>query len=119
MGHSIVWLVIMLPVCLLMTGLGIFAFRRKEPMWFWSGTKVKPEEIADVPAYNRANGIMWTVYSLAFWISTAVGLVNMRAGGILLVIASVGGSVALMFAYHGIYEKYRVKQRTDRDQDNE
>ena len=110
MGHSIAWLVIMIPICLLMTGLGVFAMRREKPMWFFSGTKVKPEEITDVPAYNRANGIMWIVYALAFWISTGVGLVNMKAGGIMLVIVSVGGSLMLMFAYHRIYEKYRVKR---------
>ena len=109
-GKSVVWLVIMIPVCLLLTGIGIYAFRRKKPMWFWTGTEVKPEEIKDIPAYNRANGIMWVVYSLAFWASMAVGLVNMRTGGIVLVIAGVGGSILLMFVYHRIYEKYRVKQ---------
>ena len=110
MGNGVVWLVIMIPVCLLLTGIGIYAIRREKPMWFWSGTEVKPEEITDIPAYNRANGIMWIVYSLVFWISTAVGLVNMKAGGLVMVIGAVGGSVLLMIAYHRILEKYRVKQ---------
>ena len=109
MGSSIVWLVIMIPICLLFVGLGIYAIRREKPMWFWSGTEVKPEEITDVRAYNRANGIVWIVYSLVYWISTAVGLVNMKIGGLMLVVGSVGGSIVLMIAYHRILEKYSVK----------
>ena len=113
MGNSVIWLVIMIPVCLLITGFGIYAFRRKKPMWFWAGTEVKPEEITDVPAYNRANGIMWIVYSLVFWIGTAAGLVNMKIGGLVLTAGGVFGSILLMIAYHGILEKYRAK--TDRE----
>ena len=113
MGKNVIWLVIMIPVCLLLSGFGIYAFRRKKPMWFWSGTEVKSEEITDIQAYNRANGIMWIAYSLVFWASMAIGLVNMKAGGLVMVIGAVGGSILLMFAYHRIYEKYKVKQETE------
>ena len=51
------WLLIMVPVSSLFTGLGIYAMKRKKPMWFWSGKEVKEREIADIPAYNKANGI--------------------------------------------------------------
>ena len=108
--ERIIWLVIMIPLALFFTGIGIFAWTRKKPMWFWSGSTVDEKSISDIPAYNRANGIMWIVYSLVFWISTAVGLVNMKAGGLVMVIGAVGGSVLLMIAYHRILEKYRVKQ---------
>ena len=111
MGNSVIWLVIMIPVCLLITGFGIYAFRRKKPMWFWAGTEVKPEEITDVPAYNRANGIMWIVYSLVFWIGTAAAAVTNL--GELTIAGGVFGSILLMIAYHGILEKYRAK--TDRE----
>ena len=53
----IIWLLIMVPCSALLTGIGIYAWRRKEPMWFWSGSTVKAEEISDVRAYNKANGI--------------------------------------------------------------
>ena len=53
-----IWLVIMLPYAGLFTGIGIFAWKRKKPMWFWAGSEVKASEISDVPAYNRANGRM-------------------------------------------------------------
>ena len=59
----------MIPCSLSFTALGIYAMRRKKPMWFWSGSTVHEYEIRDIPAYNRANGIMWLCYSSVFWIS--------------------------------------------------
>ena len=56
---NIIWLIIMVPVSMLFTGLGVYAWKRKKPMWFWSGSTVSENEISDVRAYNRANGIMW------------------------------------------------------------
>jgi len=47
MGALIIWLVIMVPVSALLTGLGIFAWKRQKPMWFWSGQTVEEDEIAD------------------------------------------------------------------------
>lgn len=38
-------------------------------MWFWSVSPVEETEIADIPAYNRANGIMWIVFSIPLWLS--------------------------------------------------
>ena len=78
---KLLWLLIMVPVSALLTGIGIFTLRRQKPMWFWSGTEVRAEEIADVPAYNRANGVMWIAYSAVFWLSTLLGLFDMRAAG--------------------------------------
>ena len=66
---NIIWLIIMVPVSLLFTGIGIYAWRRRKPMWFWSGSTVKESEISDIAAYNRANGIMWLVFSFVMWIS--------------------------------------------------
>ena len=60
----------------LFTGIGIFAWRRKKPMWFWSGSPVRKEDLSDVPAYNRANGKMWLVFSAAFWGSAGLRLLN-------------------------------------------
>ena len=44
------FVMIVVPVALLFTGLGIFAWRRKKPMWFYSGSEVKPWQIRDIPA---------------------------------------------------------------------
>ena len=102
---NIIWLIIMIPVSLLVTGIGIFAWQRKKPMWFWSGSTVKGSEISDVAAYNRANGIMWLVFSLIMWVSTVLGAMNMKAGGILLTAGCIIGVPLLPVVYGKIYQK--------------
>ncbi len=104
---NIVWLIIMIPVSLLFTGIGIYALRRKKPMWFWSGSTVKESELSDIPAYNRANGIMWLVFSSVMWISTILGAVNISAGGILLIAGCIISVPVLPIVYGKIYRKYR------------
>ena len=107
MGAMIIWLMIMVPCSALFTGIGIVAWRRKQPMWFWSGSTVKEEEISDIRAYNRANGIMWIAFSLLFWVSTVVGIWNMKAAGIFMLIACAVGCPLLIAAYGKIYKKYK------------
>ncbi len=106
--ETALWLVIMFPVSALITGIGIYAWKRRKPMWFWSGSTVSEEEISDVPAYNRANGIMWISFSAVFWISTALGLFHQEAAGIVLEAGCLAGVPALIFTYQKIYKKYRV-----------
>ncbi len=106
MDH-IIWLIIMGPVSLLFTGIGIYAWRRKKPMWFWSGSTVKESEIADTPAYNRANGIMWLVFSLIMWVSTILGVMHMKAGGIFLIAGCIISVPILPIVYRKIYRKYK------------
>ncbi len=103
----IIWLVTMIPCSMLLTGIGIFAWKRKKPMWFWSGTTVSENEIRDIPAYNRANGIMWICYSSIFWLSTILGIFRMDMAGILLMVGGIAGSLVLIIAYRHIYEKYK------------
>ena len=105
---AVIWLVIMLPVSLLFTGIGIYAWRRKKPMWFWSGSTVKESEISDIAAYNRANGIMWLAFSLIMWLSTVLGAMNMKAGGILLIAGCVVAVPLLPIVYEKIYRKYKT-----------
>ncbi len=103
----IIWIVIMLPISVLFTGIGIFAWRSRKPMWFWAGSTVKESEIRDIPAYNRANGIMWLAYSSVFWISTFLGLFGTALAGIFMMAGCLGGIPALVFAYLKIYDHYR------------
>lgn len=105
--ENIIWLITMVPVSLLITGIGVYAWRREKPMWFWSGSTVEESEISDIPAYNRANGIMWLSFSTIMWASTILGLMHMRAGGILLIVGSVIGVPILPIVYGRIYRKYK------------
>ena len=105
--ERIVWLILMIPTASLFTGIGIYACKREKPMWFWSGSEVSEREISDVPAYNRANGIMWLAYSSIFWVSTVLGIFKMGAAGLLVGIGSVAGLPLLIIAYHRIYNRYK------------
>ena len=106
--ENLVFLIIMIPCAAAFTGLGIFAMRRKKPMWFWSGSEVKPYEIRDIPAYNRANGWMWIVYSLGFWAAAALSLLNVPAAGVLVAVWCLGGIPVLVLGYNRIYKKYKA-----------
>ena len=105
--ESIVWLIIMAPVSLLFTGLGVYAWKRKKPMWFWSGSTVEESEISDIPAYNKANGLMWLAFSAILWISTVFGCMNAKTGGMILIAGCVLGVPALPIVYGKIYKKYK------------
>lgn len=103
-----IWLGILIPLSILFTGIGIYAWRRKKPMWFWSGSTVRESEVKDIPAYNRANGIMWITYSLIFWVSAFIGFLNPEAAGVTLAVGCIGGIPLLIIAYKLIYQKYRA-----------
>ncbi len=100
--------IIMVPVAALFTGLGVFAMKREKPMWFYAGSEVKPWQIRDIPAYNRANGWMWIVYSLFFWAAAVLSLFNAGAAGALVMITGVCGIPVLVLAYKRIYRKYKA-----------
>ncbi|MCR5041585.1 MAG: hypothetical protein K6C36_05715 [Clostridia bacterium] len=108
--ETTIFLVIMLPLSAFFTGLGIFAWKRKKPMWFWANSEVSEKEISDVPAYNRANGIMWLAYSAVFWISSVLGLFNVGTAGAVLAAGCLGGIPVLIVVYQRIYKKYRVRK---------
>ena len=104
---SIVMLCILVPLAAFFTGIGIFAWTRKKPMWFWSGSTVKESEITDVRAYNRANGIMWICFSLIYWVAAVLGIFQVEAVGVVIGVGTLVGIVALIFVYKAIYNKYR------------
>ena len=105
--EKVIWLVITIQCSLLFTGIGIYAWRRRKPMWFWSGSSVREEEITNVKAYNRENGIMWICYSAVFWISTIMGIRSVSIAGIVLAVGCLGGLPLLVIAYNRIYRKYK------------
>ena len=100
--------IIMMLCGALFTGVGLYAWKRKTPMHFWSGTRVKESELSDVAAYNRANGLMWMGFSLLFWLSALVGFWNAAAAGILEAAAFLIALPLLPLVYQRIYRKYKA-----------
>ena len=105
--QRIIFSIITIPVAALFAGLGIHAMRRRTPMWFWSGRSVRPEEIADIPAYNRANGWMWLAFSCVFWLAAILALLGSPAAGPVLAGGLLLGIPALVLVYKKIYARYR------------
>ena len=89
--EKVIWLVITIPCSLLFTGIGIYAWRRTKPIWFWSGSSVREEEIT----------------SAVFWISTIMGIGSVSTAGIVLAVGCLGGLPLLVIAYNRIYRKYK------------
>ena len=105
---NLIWLSIMIPTSLLFTCIGIYAWMRKKPMWFWAGDTVSEDEITNVRAYNRANGIMWLCYSLSLWMATIIGgCHNIILGTNILLADSTVGLVLMMITYTFIRKKYK------------
>jgi hypothetical protein len=104
-------------LCSLIFGvIALWAFKRKAPMHFWSGSTVRPEEITDIPSYNRANGLMWAIYAVCMFVTGILSLFSIKVGAVLLVIVCVPGIAVLIFVYNRIYNKYRstsVTYKTD------
>ena len=106
--EKLIFPLIMFPCAAAFTALGIFAWKRKKPMWFWSGSEVKPWQIRDIPAYNRANGWMWILFSLGFWAAVLLSLFNVSAAGMLVALTCLVGIPILVVVYRRIYKKYKA-----------
>ena len=94
---------------ILFFAIGVYAFNRKDPMWFWAGSEVDNSSITDVKGYNRENGIMWMVYSFCYFVSGATYVFAPNFSVAVLLIGGTVGIAALIFVYKRIYNKYKVK----------
>lgn len=90
--------------------IGFSAFKSKKTVSFWSGTKVDPKKVSDIPAYNKANGIMWLCYSSLYFLAIILSLVGYSEFSTWFVIAATTlGLVVLIFVYKSICKKYFKK----------
>lgn len=106
---SIIWLFASWGCAVLFLGIGIYTLRAKTPMNFWSGKIVKNEDVIDISAYNKENGIMWSTYSIVYWIDGITGMFNELVGGIIMFSACSIGLLLLIFNYRRIEKKYLKK----------
>lgn len=105
--------IVMVLVCFLcgaiFLSIGQWARRRKDPMHFYSGSTVSPDEIQDIPAYNRANGRLWSFYSLPYFLAGVIGIHRPGLAAILIGVSCFPGIFFLVAVYHRIYRKYSTK----------
>lgn len=46
---ELIWYIIMIPCCALLYGVGVYAWDRKKPMWFWIGSPIKKMKYLILP----------------------------------------------------------------------
>lgn len=95
-----------IPVTIILTCIGIYSLNKKTPMHFWAGSTVKAEEISDVKAYNKANGIMWISYGFSFLL---IPLFSAIFGEVIIALIYIFGTLGIFILYNLIYKKYKVK----------
>lgn len=105
-NDKIVTFLTLSPTVIMFLGVGIYSLRKKTPMHFWAGSVVKSEEISDIKAYNKANGIMWIVCGLSFIL---IPLLSETIGGIVVTFLVLFEVIGMIICYQIIYNKYKVK----------
>lgn len=109
MGEKIIMWISVFGSGLLFLAIGIYAWFRKEPMWFWAGSKVDASEITDVKRYNRANGLLWITYSLWYFAAGIAEIWSTDLSVLLLILSCTIGLALLIAAYLWIFNQYRVQ----------
>ena len=84
----------------------LWAYKRKDPMHFWSGTTVDPETITDIKKYNKANAKMWLAYCVPMLVSMFIAPFNMHVASGVLIVSCVAGIPVLIITYNKIKKKY-------------
>ena len=90
-------------------GVTLWCFFSKDPVNFWAGDEIKPEEISDIRKYNNINGIMWAVFTVPQLAAAVIMPFNSTLAGMLLTVCGVGGIIPAMFVYKAVEKKYRKK----------
>jgi hypothetical protein len=113
-NESIVVAIIMAIVCfscgLTFYLIGFMADKSTKPFGFWSGVELDPKRVNDLTGYNRANAIMWKVYSIPYWFAGIIGCfpgeLYCAISGILLFLACIPGLFFLISSYRRIERQY-------------
>ena len=109
MAGKIIWWIVSFGCAILFYAIGAYAQKLEKPMWFWSGTEVKAEQITDIKQYNKENGVMWKLYSLWYAAAGLAEIWNTIVALIILVLSCTVGIVILVYSYQKIYKKYAVR----------
>ena len=120
MGNGSVAGAIIMAICCfgcaaLFYAIGAWAAKARKPVSFWSGIKVDADKVKDIPAYNRANAVMWKVYSIPYWTCGIFGSLGFLGdvftivSAVILFLACVPGLILLVRRYHKIEKLYVMK----------
>jgi hypothetical protein len=95
-------------ICALIIGaIAIWVAKRSKPIHFFAGTIVEPKEISNIPAYNRANALMWLIYACCFVVVGVLSLFNDITGLVLMLVLFIPSLIPLYIIHKKIYNKYK------------
>lgn len=106
--ENLIIYIVMLPCSALFTAIGIYAWNRKKPMWFWSGKPVEENEVTDVVSYNHANGIIWITHSLVLLAASIIEFWSSEIALMLIIGSLIIEIPLLVLTYNKIYVKYKA-----------
>ena len=109
MVGNIIWMVCVFGVGILLWGISVYAEKRNQPRWFFSGSYVSADTISDVKAYNRENAKMWRNYALMFFAAGVVRFYDDMLALAVLALACTAGIGWLVVTYKKILAKYKCE----------
>ena len=110
MAGKIIMCVVSLICAILFFGIGVYAKKSNKPVGFWSGgPQIDASKITDIKKYNKANAIMWQLYSLFYFGSALSAIFSPIISAVLLMAGCTLGLVLLIVAYNKICKKYMTK----------
>ena len=102
-------LIVWSAVAALIVGIGIWSWRSKKAVGFYSG--VEPPKVRDIRRYNHAVAVLWFVYAALFELLGLPFLLQ-KKGKPLFLISILGVvliTILLMAAYNRILSRYRTE----------
>lgn len=101
---------VIVTICMLFfMGIGVWAWKAKEPVGFFTG--VKPPRVKDVTAYNHAVAKIWIGFSIAFEIVIGVPLLFVKqnsAGFVIPILLCLPLVIGMAVAYIRVEAKYKA-----------
>ena len=102
----IVGFIIWSAVCVVLLGIGIWAWKSDEAVGFYTGTE--PPSVKDVRGFNRSVAVLWFAYAILLELLGLPFLVleQNSAGFLWICLGAVAITIALMVGFHLIHAKY-------------
>lgn len=99
-------------LAILFIAIGIYAYRRKEAMWFWSSPTYQMQQVKfrDTMTFNHKTGIMWILFGIAFFLPTPIRYLKLIKESVFIMMLScilTIGLLSMMMYWHHLYQTYR------------
>ncbi len=120
MEHELIMGMIVMILCsfgcgALILGIGFHCEKTDKPASFWSHSRVLPEQVTDLRAYNQACAVLWKRYSVGYFIAGILSCFAplhenwLIAGTVVIFLTCCPGIPLLIFGYQRIAKRYILR----------